>query len=393
MSDTIAELRRQREEAQTRLAARFGADSPEEVSQALNALHDRLIRRVLELAEQEMMRTGRGKPPVPYAYMLFGSGGRAEQTFASDQDSGLIYADAADVARSERNRSTMPGNASSGCTFRDDFVARSERNRSAMPGIASSGCTFRDDFVARYIRAYFLALAETAVGYLKQLGYPPCEGNVMADQPAWCMPASEWAAKVDGWFEEPSWENVRHLLIVADGRCLAGDRTLADGLKDRYIRHVAVRPAVASRMAENTLRHKVLVGVFGQLLAERYGASAGTLDIKYGGYIPMVNAVRLLAVRSGIRATGTLDRIAALAQAGVWSAAEAAEAREAFAEFLRLRLLASAPREDGSLPSGGQLPVRLLAREDVDRLKKALRTGKKLQRRIERETRAGFGGR
>jgi CBS domain-containing protein len=262
-----------------------------------------------------------------------------------------------------------------------------------MPGIASSGCTFRDDFVARYIRAYFLALAETAVGYLKQLGYPPCEGNVMADQPAWCMPASEWAAKVDGWFEEPSWENVRHLLIVADGRCLAGDRTLADGLKDRYFRHVADRPAVASRMAENTLRHKVLVGVFGQLLAERYGASAGTLDIKYGGYIPMVNAVRLLAVRSGIRATGTLDRIAALAQAGVWSAAEAAEAREAFAEFLRLRLLASAPREDGSLPSGGQLPVRLLAREDVDRLKKALRTGKKLQRRIERETRAGFGGR
>ena len=42
---------------------------------------------------------GFGKPPVPYAFILFGSGGRSEQTLWSDQDNGLIYEESRRASR------------------------------------------------------------------------------------------------------------------------------------------------------------------------------------------------------------------------------------------------------------------------------------------------------
>ncbi|MBB6674317.1 DUF294 nucleotidyltransferase-like domain-containing protein [Cohnella nanjingensis] len=342
---SLEQLRIVRETEQGRLIASLPDVSVIEAVEELNGLHDALIRRALELAEEEAARLGYGAPPVPYAYLLFGSGGRSEQTASSDQDSGLVYADARDPAEAER------------------------------------------------AETYFRVLSERTVQHLTALGYPPCEGNVIASNPAWRLPISAWERKLDDWFSEPSWENVRYLLIVADGRCLAGDAALAERWKNRFFGDMLSRPVLARRMLENTLRHKMLVGVFGQLLVERYGEHAGSLDIKYGAYIPMVNVFRLLAVRANIRETGTLERIRALREAGLLPAETADEATEAFALFLRLRLLSISRSEDGQwIGTGkiaaGQLDVSLRAP-----LKKALRLGRKLQRQLEREMQHRFGGR
>ena len=263
----------------------------------------------------------------------------------SDQDSGLVYADANDEAEEERNRS------------------------------------------------YFRRLAETAVDYLIEIGYPPCEGNVIASNPAWCMSLRDWSDRIAGWFAEPSWENVRYLLIAADGRAVWGDAGLADRLRGRFFGDLLGHPVIERRMLENTLRHKVLVGVFGQLLTEKYGDNAGGLDIKYGAYIPMVNAFRLLAVRAGIRETSTLGRIDALHAAGALSEEEAEEARTAFLLFLKLRLFTSVALEDGRLVGTGKLPASRLTKEIVPALKTALKTGNKIQRKVQKELQYRLGGR
>lgn len=341
----IGTLRSIRAREQERLMEAMNSLPVSAVAESLGGLHDALIARALELAEMEMARLGYGSPPVPYAYLLFGSGGRREQTFSSDQDSGIVYGD----PESE-----------------DDACASA---------------------------AYFSEFAARAVQLLIQLGYPPCEGNVIASNPEWCLSLKDWENRIDAWFAEPSWENVRYLLIVADGRPVAGDERLARKLKDRFHTDVLESPVIARRMMENTLRHKVLVGLFGQLLTERYGENAGSLDIKYGAYIPMVNLFRLLAVRAGIRETGTLSRIAALQELGVLTIRDAEEALNSFAYILRLRLLAAAKSENGQWIGTGKIPKEQLTDDLVRPLKRALKFGKMMQRRVEREMQDRYGER
>ncbi len=341
----LEQLKAVREREQRHLEKSLSSRPADETTAKLNELHDALIVRVLELAENDLARSGLGAPPVPYAYMLYGSGGRLEQTMHSDQDSGLVYADASNETEEKRNRS------------------------------------------------YFLKLGETAVEYLTAVGYPPCEGNVVASNPAWCLPLSGWSSRIGRWLAEPSWENVRYLLIAADGRAVRGDAELADRLRGRYFGDLPGRPEIERRMLENTLRHKVLVGVFGQLLTEKYGDNAGSLDIKYGAYIPMVNAFRLLAIRAGIRETSTLRRIDALLGDGVLGEEEANEAKEAFLLFLKLRLFTSVAMEEGHLVGTGKLPASILTKEMVSPLKNALKTGGKIQRKVQKELQYRPGGR
>ncbi|WP_276352721.1 DUF294 nucleotidyltransferase-like domain-containing protein [Cohnella caldifontis] len=341
----IGILRSVREKEQQRLSETMPDRPIGETAEALNGLHDALIARAISLAEREMARLGYGTPPVPYAYLLFGSGGRREITFSSDQDSGIVYADASSEAENQANA------------------------------------------------AYFAEFSRIAVNRLVQLGYPPCEGNVIASNPSWRLSLREWEEKIDGWFAEPSWENVRYLLILADGRAIAGDQALPRMLKDRFYTDVLQTPIIARRMLENTLRHKVLVGVFGQLLRERYGENAGGLDIKYGAYIPMVNVFRLMAVRAGIRETGTLARIGALQEKGLLTPAEAQAATDAFALMVKLRLLTAAKYEDGQWIGSGKIAKEQLTDGLVQPLKRALKFGKFMQRRLEREMRDRYGSR
>ena len=345
VADSLERLATIRESEQSRLSAEIVSTPIHSVVDVLNDLHDALIARTIELAEAEMARLGHGAPPVPYAYLLFGSGGRSEQTLNSDQDSGLVYADPANDGQVE-------------------------------------AC-----------RGYFAQLAEIIVRSLVTIGYPPCEGNVIASNADWCLSLSEWESRIDRWFAEPNWENVRYLLIAADGRPISGNLSLGERLKDRFFNDMLGNPVIARRMLDNTLRHKVLLGVFGQLLRERYGDDAGSLDIKYGAYIPMVNAFRLMALGSGIRETSTLRRISALQHAGVLTIGEAENASQAFSFFLRLRLLATVASEDGHMVNTGKISRARLTKELVGPLKKALKTGKYYQRKVEREMNGRFGGR
>jgi len=335
-AEDLEKLRSIREREQIRLTSESSASQVNSVMLKLNDLHDALISRALKLAEFEMARTGHGTPPVSYAYMLYGSAGRYEQTMYSDQDSGLVYANVMDELEAER------------------------------------------------CRDYFHKFSMCAVRYLKLLGYPPCEGNVLASNPEWCMSLRDWENRIDGWFADSSWENVRYLLIAADARSVYGEVALVAMLRDRLFDDMLQHPEIEQRMLENTIRHKVLIGVFGQLLTERYGENAGSLDIKYGAYIPMVNAFRLFAIQAGIRETSTIRRIQALLMANLLTEEEAGEATDAFFFLLQLRLQSTGENAEGQLVGTGKIPAELLKKGLKAPLKKALRTGKKIQSKVQR---------
>ncbi len=299
----------------------------------LNRFHDLLMRKVVLLTETVMVGNGWGAPPAEYAFLAFGSGGRREMTLWSDQDNGLIYEDVEE--------------------------------------------SFRDA-----VERYFAAFAGSLVASLEKVGYPPCEGNVLSTNPQWRKPLSAWIRMIAEWFGEPDWENVRYLLITADFRCVCGQEKLLDQLKEVYFNYVKSRRSIILHMLHNTLHHKISLGVFGQLIKERYGQDAGGVDVKYGAYIPFVNGVRLLAVQHHIRRSSTLDRLNALSEANILPAQLSRELLQAWSSAVKFREMTPYQEENGVFRTRGKLAANQLTKEIVQELKSCLKTGAEFQRYI-----------
>ncbi|MCP3772055.1 DUF294 nucleotidyltransferase-like domain-containing protein [Paenibacillus sp. MZ04-78.2] len=303
-----------------------------EWNREVNACHDALIRRVIALSEERLKEEQGKGAPLPYAFLLFGSGGRGEQTLWSDQDNGLIYAD--------------PSSA--------DERLEAER--------------------------YFAELAARITEGLETVGYPPCHGQVLCTNEQWRKPLQDYRRMVNDWMQEPDWERVRYLLITVDARTVYGDEALGRALVEEIYRYTAACPAILEHMLRNTLHHKVSLGVFGQLIRERYGEDAGGVDVKYGAYIPIVNGIRLLALESGVRRSSTEERIKALIEGGHVSEENGHDWLEALTLALKLRLMTPYQIEEGRYVTRGKLTADQLTKERVTELRQCFRIGADLQK-------------
>lgn len=299
----------------------------------INEVHDAFISKTIALAELRMVGAGHGPPPASYCYVLLGSAGRSEQTLASDQDSALIFADTS--------------------------------------GIEAT-------------RLYFKTFASYVVSMLIELGYPPCDGKVQSNENLWCQTESEWRSKLDHWYEDASWESIRYLLIVADARCIAGNADLFEAMSMYYREGLAARPYILERMIENTVQYKMLLGVFGQFITDRYGEHVGSIDVKYGSYIPIVNSVRWLALSAGVAQTSTLERLQGLAEKNIITEQELAHYREAFLQMLSLRLKAGYQIEAEMYTGVSKLNPKRLDADEIKSLKRNLKLGRDLQKLVSR---------
>jgi len=190
---------------------------------------------------------------------------------------------------------------------------------------------------------------------------------------------------------EAGWENIRYLLIASDCRAVTGSGSMCGQIRFEIHDYIARNPEVLPHLLKNTLRHKVIVGLFGQFLKEQYGEEAGGVDIKYGAYIPMVNAIRLLSLEEGIPHTNTLERIRALEASGAITSRTAENWRDAFTSILKFRNMISYKEENGMYYNRNILRLEHLPRELIQELKDSLKIGRELQRAVkQRIGRAGW---
>lgn len=300
----------------------------------INLIHEWVIQQCFQLAIQATASQGIGEfPPVPYAFLLFGSGGRKEQTLISDQDNALIYSLPIGIGKQEEQE----------------------------------------------IHHYFHQFTLTLTHGLSIAGYPPCEGNVMASNPRWRGTLAYWKELIESWREEPIWENVRHFLLVCDARVVTGDVGLFQELQSHLHQQITSSPHLLSRFVSNTLHHQVPLGWFNRLLPEVQGKYRDAINLKNGAYLPFVNCVRLFALANGIQETSTLERLDGLYRRAALPVELAQLAGRYFQEIISLRLLAATQWQDNLYQSNSYLKLAELSKSDRLELKEILKLALELQ--------------
>src|SRR3546814_12804250 len=67
---------------------------------------------------------------------------------------------------------------------------------------------------------------------LAKVGYPPCPGRVMVDNPHWRMSATQWHDRIGQWKRVHGGQGALDLSIALDARPVAGNMALFAPVKD-----------------------------------------------------------------------------------------------------------------------------------------------------------------
>ncbi len=295
-----------------------------ELTRLISHLNDQLVVRLLQLACEQFE-----VDPASFCWLAFGSEGRREQTIATDQDNGIMVGEGADSAR-------------------------------------------------------LLELAAWVNQALARAGFPLCQGQIMASNPAWCLPASRWHGLFARWIDRGDPQALLNASIFFDFRPVFGEAALANQLREDVLARVQANPRFLKQMADNALRNRPpeFGGVFESLFGD---GGRHVLDLKLSGTMLFVDAARIWALAAGLPQTNTTERLRRLAEGGKLPELDADGWNDAFDFFQLLRLRAQhrrAERGAGGDDNPNQIEVGQLSALEKRIVKEGLRQARKLQSRL-----------
>ena len=292
--------------AEIRKLARLMVDqgvAAEQLTMFVSVLNDRLCQRILDIE-----RKNHAWERIGWCWLAFGSEGRFEQTFSTDQDNGLVFL--------------------------------------AHDGSAPDA-----------VRASLLPFAKRVNDALDACGFPLCKGGVMASNPKLCLSLDEWKEKIRGWIHTSEPKALLDASICFDFRALHGDATLAVALREWIHPVTKANPAFLRLMAELAVESKPPLGVLRDFTTD--GTRERSVNLKLNGARPFTDAARIYALAHGLSQTNTGERLRAVRTRIGMGAAEAEAMVQAFYVIQGHRL-----RIQAALPPGDEAANRL----DPDKL-------------------------
>ncbi|WP_152020339.1 DUF294 nucleotidyltransferase-like domain-containing protein [Aliarcobacter butzleri] len=167
---------------------------------------------------------------------------------------------------------------------------------------------------------------------LVDLGYPPCEGNIMVSNPYWCKTADEYKTDITKWINSPDMKSYLDLAIFIDAFAVAGDKELLINLKEYLYNKIQSKDIFMAYFAKSTLAFDTPT-TFSSFMAKD-----DLINIKKAAIFPIVQGIRSLALREKIKETTTIKRIKILEARNILEKTKAAELIEAFEIASTLRL-------------------------------------------------------
>ena len=299
----------------------------------MTAITDALTSRLLQLGEAMY-----GPPPVDYCWVAAGSQARSEQAAKSDQDNCMILDDGYDEA---------------------------------AHGV------------------YFAALARFVCDGLDACGYVHCPGEMMAMTLAWRQPQRRWREYFHRWVDEPEPKALMLTCVFFDLRAIYGRSELLEDLRRDVLARTQGNRIFLAYMVSNALGHTPPLGLFGQISTARSGEHRGSIDLKHGGIVPIVDLARVYALAGGHAAVNTHDRLEVAAQGKEVSEQAAHDLRDALEFLCTLRIQHQARQIDrGQAPDNHLVPEEL-SNFERRQLKDAFGVVQKLQQVLSQRYTAG----
>jgi len=277
-----------------------------------------MTARAAELAEAEL-----GPPPADYALLVLGSGGRGESLLAPDQDNALVIAD----------------------------------------GYAGDLDSAED---------WFTRLALRVNDILDQAGIPLCKGGVMARNRPWRRRLFEWRGQLAEWARRPEPAAMLNLDIFYDftpAHASSGDgAALAAALRETATETARGAPALLRAMGEAAGSHAAPLGMFGRIRKDE----AGRVDLKSGALLPITAGARVIALRHGVTALSTPERLVQAAARAGRGETDAALLADVQGFLLRLVLAQQIADLEAGIRPSNRVEVARLSRQDQESLRDAL---------------------
>jgi signal-transduction protein with cAMP-binding, CBS, and nucleotidyltransferase domain len=214
-----------------------------------------VTRRIIELNLDRHDLYG-----IDWAWLSFGSEGRDEQTFTTDQDNGIVFI----------------------CT---DIMDR------------------------ELTQLRFLEFARDVNADLDRCGFPLCKGNIMASNPDLCLTLEEWEERFARWVRTPEPQALLNATIFFDFRPLYGRFNLAHRLRLSLFRQTRGNPLFLRMLAENALSVVAAARTDPRLRDRRRPRASGTIDLKKYGVRLFTDAARVFALANSVEATNTVQRL------------------------------------------------------------------------------------
>jgi CBS domain-containing protein len=231
-----------------------------------------------------------------------------------------------------------------------------------------NGLVLRDGYqpsvdVAAVCRQFSAALAD--------FGYPPCPGNVMLSNPAWCQSVSELSQTARLWLLTATPDGLMALAIFLDAHAVCGDRALLEQVRAAVHEIAADNDAMLARFAAaaNAFGQS---GVWWSRLLFLGDHDKQALDIKKAGTFPLVHGLRSLALAHGIGATSTAARAEALVAAGALPEKLASDLIDSLHFFMGLKLKIGLQQLDTGQAVADEVQLEKLSSLDRDLLKDTL---------------------
>jgi CBS domain-containing protein len=256
-----------------------GGLAPPQISAIISVVVESLIRRMVDLVVEAA-----GPPPTRFAWLSLGSHGRREAVPASDVDSGMVWDD-------------QGGEAAA----------------AYMHGIAGQ---VNDLLSATRLKADTHGLSAS--------------GQVVA------WPAREWCDTIGRWLDDPTGKTTMAIAVLLDGRSIHGPEDALGVFS--AVREASHRTRDLRLLLRQALACKPPTGFLRDIVVEHSGEHRGSLDIKQGGLLPIVNIARYAGLVAGTKSTSTVTRLQAAGAADVLPSSDATSLEEAYRLMTALRM-------------------------------------------------------
>jgi len=249
----------------------------------LSQATDIMTRKLIGFFQQ-----ANGKAPMMFAWLVYGSQAREDQTMGSDQDNGLLLAKAPTKAQAD----------------------------------------------------YFSKMSEYVCNGLAKCGIKLCDGNIMASNPALRLSLDEAIEEARHWVKAPTKDAIMHFNIFLDVRCAAGDVSLFKQLQKQRAPLMQQNMFLAA-LARHSNEISVPLSMFQKFIYEKAKndkqKEKDVIDLKTRAVALINNIARIYALADGITLPNTLARLDALSSRSQLSKRDATNLRDIWLFLNRLR--------------------------------------------------------